>query len=527
MNSHRFFKTDIEFRRNIAMAAFGARYVKKWLEEHGHEIIELERGALSTRIWKHVGRKQRRLPDLLCLKCGQRFEVRAKSGLSIRMSHSQRRPWMQDAGLKEDDIVLFLSCVGTKESPYNFKLQLDPIFVRVKDMKDTFERGLVKVSDRKALSEGSEVYIEWPLITAPCDGRIIDINHKQIVIRCKDGKIRSLRLIRKIGEQEIKLSSYVERNREVIEGEVLASLLPFLSSTQLECRSDISVNKFLEMLSSNEFNQKYTAVRALGELLKRQHIENESKDTIIRLLRKNLQTYMVHHRADEELLLIAETYLALIKGGYSDSLTKKAEGVLLRDNSLGLEVALSLNEPQSDIALNLLDKILRSELHEEVKGTAMWSFIRGHILQNPFNEDLLHKFLDLFVSQFKNINMVKYLAETLLILLKNVNDSTKLCRKIARNLSMIDEDAKRRGFTILIWALLKIESTINVSSIVENIPYELKKVFTLVSNILTLKKELGIESKIFDDLERAYIMWEFDESIYTVEKNNDHSLLNY
>jgi len=83
-----FFKTDIEFKRNIGLSAAGAKYVKGYLEELGHKIIELENGALTTRIWKNVERKQLRVPDLLCIKCGKRFEVRTKSGLVIRMSHS-------------------------------------------------------------------------------------------------------------------------------------------------------------------------------------------------------------------------------------------------------------------------------------------------------------------------------------------------------------------------------------------------------------------------------------------------------
>ena len=72
-------KSNREFLRNISIGAVGVRQVARLLSEGGFCIIELERCSMSNKLWKDKDKK-RRMPDLLCLKTGTRFEVRAKSG---------------------------------------------------------------------------------------------------------------------------------------------------------------------------------------------------------------------------------------------------------------------------------------------------------------------------------------------------------------------------------------------------------------------------------------------------------------
>jgi hypothetical protein len=48
----------------LAVGAVGARAVQQYLNSLGHDIIELERGSLGTRIWRDVKRKRVRIPDL-------------------------------------------------------------------------------------------------------------------------------------------------------------------------------------------------------------------------------------------------------------------------------------------------------------------------------------------------------------------------------------------------------------------------------------------------------------------------------
>lgn len=68
------FKSDSSFFRMLAVGAVGAQAVRQYLNALGHNIVELERGSLSTRIWRDVKRKRVRIPDLCCTKCGVRIE---------------------------------------------------------------------------------------------------------------------------------------------------------------------------------------------------------------------------------------------------------------------------------------------------------------------------------------------------------------------------------------------------------------------------------------------------------------------
>lgn len=71
------FKTDASFLEKLAMGAIGTRRVFFDLEAQGHKPLELERGSMSFKLWKAIKIKRARVPDLICLGCGQRIESRA------------------------------------------------------------------------------------------------------------------------------------------------------------------------------------------------------------------------------------------------------------------------------------------------------------------------------------------------------------------------------------------------------------------------------------------------------------------
>ena len=60
------FKPDSSFFRKIVIGAVGTRTVATHLAAHGHDMVELERGSLDTKLWKEVKRKRVRIPDLVC-----------------------------------------------------------------------------------------------------------------------------------------------------------------------------------------------------------------------------------------------------------------------------------------------------------------------------------------------------------------------------------------------------------------------------------------------------------------------------
>src|SRR2546421_39016 len=100
------FKPDASFFRKIAIGAIGTRAVSADLAHHGHHVVELERGATDTKLWKDVKRKRVRIPDLVCSRCGRRIESRAKTKTELAMSHSladEARAW--DFGMVDSDWV--------------------------------------------------------------------------------------------------------------------------------------------------------------------------------------------------------------------------------------------------------------------------------------------------------------------------------------------------------------------------------------------------------------------------------------
>ena len=149
------------------MGAVGVRRTMDRLRERGFEPIELERYCGSNKIWTTKA-KRLRLPDLLCVKTGMRIEVRAKTKLAIRMSHSRTKPdraW--DTGLRDDDIVALITCFDTGDGPEPAN---DAVYFTVGALRASVDRS--KLGPPKSASEGAErdltcVPLSRPE-TAPC-----------------------------------------------------------------------------------------------------------------------------------------------------------------------------------------------------------------------------------------------------------------------------------------------------------------------------------------------------------------------
>lgn len=151
------FKEDVDFARFLTMGAYGAVALKRDLEGRGHQIIELERYAMGNKVWS-VKVKRLRIPDLLCVRCGRRFESKAKSKLEIKLSHSATsgREW-HAGGMREDDVFGFIRVVLAEGGPRTGS----PIYVTRAALHEAMDS--VKAGTRKAVSEGAEADISWPI----------------------------------------------------------------------------------------------------------------------------------------------------------------------------------------------------------------------------------------------------------------------------------------------------------------------------------------------------------------------------
>ncbi len=182
-------KEDEDFLRFLTMGAAGTAAVLDALDrDHGHRMVELERYATANKIWASKI-KRLRLADLLCLDCGIRIEVRAKSKLAIRMSHSETpgREW--DAGLRDDDLIAFVAWRNASKTPSPHHH-----FFRVGDMRSTADQA--RYGSRKAASEGAERDMTWPATVPKRDGTVIGVDAAKGVARyrAESGRAQTYRL---------------------------------------------------------------------------------------------------------------------------------------------------------------------------------------------------------------------------------------------------------------------------------------------------------------------------------------------
>lgn len=152
------FKSDDSFLRKLAVGAAGTNSTISRLKTMGFNPIELERGSTGFKIWKKIKIKRVRVPDILCLNTGIRFESRGKTKIEISMSHSlndPKRAW--DAGMRDDDLVSIVVFEQDDDSPIDLK-QISPVhFVSVREMRKAFAAGQVSITQPKGVEEGSEI----------------------------------------------------------------------------------------------------------------------------------------------------------------------------------------------------------------------------------------------------------------------------------------------------------------------------------------------------------------------------------
>ena len=156
------FKSDDSFLRKLAVGAAGTNATILRLTAIGFNPIELERGSTGFKIWKKIKIKRVRVPDILCLKTGLRFESRGKTKPEISMSHSLKDPMRAwDAGMRDDDYVSIVVFEQSDKSPIDLK-RISPVqFISVKDLRDAFDAKRVSITKPKGVEEGSEIRVVW------------------------------------------------------------------------------------------------------------------------------------------------------------------------------------------------------------------------------------------------------------------------------------------------------------------------------------------------------------------------------
>ena len=244
-------KQDEDFVRFLTIGAVGtAAVLDAFDKRHGHRAIELERYATANKLWR-TKLKRLRVPDILCLDCGVRVEVRAKSKLAIRMSHGEKpgREW--DAGLRDTDLAAFVAWREDSETVSDHHH-----FFQIAAMRSALP--YARKGSRKAASEGAERDISWPASVPKRDGLVASIDAANGAVRYEPVSGRA---------HTYRLSSGTPAHVYVTEGQVLTGGEQFLlgsvaAADTIECPG--RTWNFAGDLSATDKIDRYIAVKAAG-----------------------------------------------------------------------------------------------------------------------------------------------------------------------------------------------------------------------------------------------------------------------
>lgn len=255
------FKSDESFLRKLAVGAAGTNATIARLKDMGFNPMELERGSTGFKIWKKIKIKRVRVPDILCLDTGLRFESRGKTKLEISMSHSlndPRRAW--DAGMRDDDFVSIVVFRQKRDSPVDLE-QISPVhFINVRHLREAFADGQISITRPKGAEEGSEIRVIWTCAAAKVRSVVSTVEPGRIVLSSiPDATRQSIQVSRTKGR--IRLLPQVEPGGVVEANQIVAAVVPV--KTSLVCPSPVDETYFMDKLSSVNLSERYSAAKAL------------------------------------------------------------------------------------------------------------------------------------------------------------------------------------------------------------------------------------------------------------------------
>ena len=330
------------------------------LQDLGFQPIELERGSSGFKIWKTIKIKRVRVPDILCLKSGWRFESRGKTKTEISMSHSlsdPNRAW--DAGMREDDFVVLVLCGQASESIVDWRATSPIHFIRVDDMRRAFARKLVRITVPKGVEEGSEIRVIWPSVAANEKAVVNQVTATGIQLcAIEGGHPQRCVTARKGGEllPLCRVGDTVERNQ------IVAAVVPAV--LQLRCPDDVGENFFKERLSSAALSERYAAAKAL-----RFRGFQESKEVLSQRLADTA----------EDIYVKLEAAAALAAYGFEEGWAFLTNSVSSEFAQVQLETIIVLSEivaPQSQALL--IGALADRSRHEEIRAGAAWALGEFH-----------------------------------------------------------------------------------------------------------------------------------------------------
>ena len=349
------FKEDADFARFVSVGAIGTAGVADHLRgRYGHQPIELERYAMSNKVWQ-TKVKRLRLPDLLCVRCGLRVESRAKTKLKVMLSHSDTpgREW-DAGGMRDEDLFAFLVADINQDPPYCGPL----IYFATGALRASITQA--KRSAPKAASEGSEVTLTWPSWVPAKRGRFVHVdNEDRIVFEGEDGKVQRYWHWRNwAGPRFVysKRGEFFQGDEKVLAGVVEQESNPVCSGESWD---------LMAALRSSDIVERYAAVKAAGAL---QH--HGLVDVLSKVGEDRLEDWRIRLEAQIALArLEPNAWISQIMQQINDRTTEADQQ---------MEAVLAVSELSSDAAAEALAEIAASlDLPSELRAAAAWGMGQG------------------------------------------------------------------------------------------------------------------------------------------------------
>ncbi len=383
-------KPDSSFFRKIVIGAVGARAVEGDLRALGHEIVELERGSLDTKLWKEVKRKRVRIPDLLCIRCGRRVESRAKTKLDLSMSHSptdESRSW--DFGMVDEDWLAFPVC-EVKDEDYWSAGRLADVssYWNEKDWVHWHPAQWINYfavkafravphsrSTIKGVTEGSETSITWKATFSTRSGTVDKIDRNRMTIRRASDGHRYTWLF-KGGQKPM-----VKEGDTVQEKQLIGSTVNSLTRAALRCPDDLPAGHISSLLRSAQRTQRFTGIK-----LARLRYDRTYQERIVELSQD----------AEEDIYVRLEGVAYLIAVCDMDAENLIRPYISSVDDQTQLEAIITLGEAATEGTVKILSGLLDDpDKPYFMRSAAAWSLSRIH-------SDLAYKRL---VSAFSDVSI--------------------------------------------------------------------------------------------------------------------------
>lgn len=345
------FKEDEDFARFLTMGAYATAAVCEDLEARGHKVIELERYAMANKIWT-TKVKRLRLADLLCIRCGRRFESKGKTKLELKLSHSGKTPgreWW--AGMRQDDVFAFVRVRVTDQGP-----DLGQVAYVTRRALHAAEPSL-KEGVRKAIADGAEPDVWWPT-TVPTQGGVVvdlDIQSKKLVALKDDGRRQTYKGTR--WDAYYPLHTAGERFEA---GDLLASCVEPAGVT---CAGD-TWDWRADLLSSDQ-DLSFPAVKAARFLGPAQ-----VTDELRAILADTANDWRLRLESAASLAPVDDTAVVYMFDRAMDTGAKEGEQ---------MEAVFTLSELDTDAALQALEDIANpsGQVQSEVRAAASWGLGLG------------------------------------------------------------------------------------------------------------------------------------------------------